>query len=88
MIRTLGWDLKRAIEKYGFIPSKLPPNASHECGKLYWSGYWQKLYKVLTIDENDILNHVTVEWEDGTTTTHCTKLDTGRDWLLTPAIAI
>jgi len=85
MKRKYGWSLKRAMEKYGFVPEELSPNATHEVGKLYWSGYWQKFYKVLSINDYDIVNHVTVEWEDGKITTHCTKLDVGRDWLLIPA---
>lgn len=87
MKRTYSWDLKRAIEKHGFTPKPLAPRAKHEVGNMYWSGYWQKFYKVLSVNEDDILNHVTVEWEDGNTTTHCTELDAYRDWLLIPATA-
>jgi hypothetical protein len=86
--RTYSWNLKRAIEKHGYTPKELAPNARYEAGKTYWCGYWQKHYEVIEAEyDNNTgrLKSVTVKWDDGKIGQHCTLLDTRRDWLLIPA---
>jgi len=81
------WNLNRAIVQYGFTPVELSQNAEYEANKTYWCGYWVKWYRVLNaVYENHgrirLLKSVTVQWQDGTTTTHCTNLDPQHDWEL------
>jgi hypothetical protein len=53
------------------------PNGGHELGKTYFCAYWRKSYTVLQIhDKSGWMDWaVTVKWEDGSQTTHCTALD-------------
>ena len=58
-------------------------------GGIYRSGYWNKNYTVTAIEITDgTAWTMTVSWEDGRTTTHCTPWDNKRDTVLyTPAAA-
>lgn len=54
-------------------------------GKTYWSGYWQKWYKVLSVEidrtvKPNRMKSVTIQWEDGRLVNHCTRLDSDRDF--------
>lgn len=73
-----GYDLDKAVEKYGFTPVKLTKNARHETGKTYWIGYWSKYYTVLAVNGRE----VTVKWQDGKINTHMTSLNHLYDWEL------
>jgi hypothetical protein len=44
---------------------------SYVVGQNYHDGYWQKDFIVLKVDGI----WVTIQWEDGKTSTHCTPLD-------------
>ena len=79
-----GYALTKAIEKNGFTPIKLPKHAKYELGKTYWCGYWEKSFiveKVVPICDG-YSQEVTVLWEDGNRTTHCTTLDCMKDYEL------
>lgn len=56
-------------------------------GGMYRSGYWRRNYTVTAIEITDgTAWSMTVQWEDGDTTTHCTAWDRKRDAVLcTPA---
>jgi len=46
----------------------------------YFCGYWQQSYEVLAIAGAGTSNwSITVRWEDGTRTAHCTPWDSKRD---------
>ena len=60
---------------------------NYKIGQWYWSGYHQMAFKVIDKklkDHNGIkrLKSVTVLWEDGKKTTHCTNLDSRYDFKL------
>ena len=63
---------------------KLTDKSVYEVGKYYWCGYWQKYYKVLAVGYKDYgyPKSVTIRWEDGRVTTHCTSLDSKKDYEL------
>ena len=72
----ISYDLRKAMEKYGFNVKPLSKDAKHEVGKTYWCGYWGKIYTVTTIEVNDCgLHLVTVNNQDGRIATHGTALD-------------
>lgn len=86
-MQTYSYELKKAIEKYGFIPKELPKNAKYEARATYWCGYWSKWFKVLEAKYKrygkvEHLSSVTVQWEDGKIGTHQTSLDVFHDWKL------
>lgn len=56
-------------------------------GGMYRSAYWRKNYTVTAIDiADDAAWSMTVQWEDGRVTTHCTAWHQKRDTVLyTPA---
>lgn len=56
-------------------------------GGQYRSGYWQKNYTVTAIEITDDMTwSMTVQWEDGRVTSHCTAWNPKRDAVLyTPA---
>lgn len=53
------------------------PFGGHEVGKTYHCAYWGRKYTVLEAQNVDDWRgwEVTVQWEDGHQTTHCTPLD-------------
>jgi hypothetical protein len=60
--------------------AKPAPNGGYELGKTYFDHYWQSRFTVTAIHEPYTAipwSHwaVTVQWEDGHFTTHCTDLD-------------
>jgi hypothetical protein len=64
--------------------SEQPESASEPrvAGGVYWSGYWDCEYTVLSIErhaENGLLKSITVRWESGLITTHCTTWNAKRD---------
>lgn len=52
----------------------------------YWSAYWRREYKVLGITRypNHDMRTISVEWQDGTRTTHQTPWDWQRDRVVHP----
>lgn len=51
-------------------------------GGRYYNGYWGEEYTVLNIETNRTswpLWQITVRWEDGSKTSHCTAWDPDRD---------
>lgn len=86
-MRKPSWDLNKAIESFGFKPIELSKDALYEAGKTYWCNYWSKWYKVIDVIYDRTykypsLRSVTIEWQDGKVASHCTSLDTQRDWEL------
>lgn len=85
--------LKLYLKDNTFRKAKsIEPNSS-DCiyivNQWYWSGYWQKPYKVLKKEfyydkrtNKKKFKNVTVLWIDGTKSTHCTSLDPRRDYKL------
>ena len=74
----------------GKIKSAEPVKTSDKyvVGQNYWCGYWNKTYKVIDVCYENIQGHlflssVTVEWEDGTVGTHCTRLNPRGDYKIT-----
>lgn len=72
----------RKIPKYAPIYVK---------GEAFWNGYWQKYYIVKDVSYEPHftnggiywrLKKVTVKWEDGKVSTHCTTLNPYRDYRL------
>lgn len=60
---------------------------NYKIGQWYWSGYHQMAFKVIDKKLKDYngkkrLKSVTVLWEDGKKTTHCTNLDPRYDFKL------
>lgn len=55
-----------------------------EVGGCYFNSYWHKAYFVLAIERptEGMPWWMTVLWEDGETTTHCTSWTEGRDFVL------
>ena len=87
-MRSLPYELNRVM-KQGKFKSAVPviKKDKYKVGQWYWCGYWQKAYKVLqanyyTVQGKPYLESVTVKWEDGSTGTHCTRLDPGHDYKL------
>lgn len=87
-MKILSYNLRKKL-KEGKFKSAVPVTQKdkYKVGQWYWCGYWQKAYKVLhaeyyTIQGRSFLDSVTVEWEDGSTGTHCTRLDPGHDYKL------
>lgn len=68
-----GWELDKLVKEKDWVPFKLPRYAEHVVGRTYWCSYWLKWYKVL--DKRG--RQVTVRWQDGKVTTHCTSLAPG-----------
>lgn len=56
----------------------------HVIGATYYSTYWRQHYKVLR-EETTVIGSrgITVKWEDGRFTTHCTEV--GNDRMLDTA---
>jgi len=56
-------------------------------GAVVFSGYWNQSYAVLShnTDDNAMCSDgtVTVRWQDGRVTTHCTAMDWRHDRILT-----
>lgn len=84
----MDYDLRKSLRK-GKYKSAVPVSKAdrYTAGQWYWCGYWHKAYKVLqasyyTVQGRLYLESVTVEWEDGNTGTHCTRLDPRRDYKL------
>lgn len=85
--------LKQLIEN-GSVKKVIPLpkyNPLYLVGETFWCGYWQKYYKVLDANYSPYLikgkvfmrlDSVTVEWEDGRHSTHCTELNPTRDFRL------
>ena len=55
----------------------MTPFGGYQLGKTYLIAYWQKTCKVIELRDNVPVWGwlVTVQWEDGHTSTHCTPLD-------------
>ena len=70
--------LKSLIRKGKFVPYKLPTNACHRKGCFYWSGKYQRWYKVYEICGRN----AEVMWSDGRISTLRTPLDSSRDFRL------
>lgn len=72
----------RRLPTARFLP--LREGAEHELGKTYLCGYWGQTYTVTAVDHDVPVwgTTVTVLWEDGRTTTHCTPLDPRCDYLI------
>jgi 5'(3')-deoxyribonucleotidase len=92
-VRKLPPQLQRKFEEYGFTPVELSPHATYEIGKKYWCGYWSRWYKVLNAVYQDHgnwkeLKSVTVEWQNGEISTHCTSLDPKNDYELIERAAL
>lgn len=51
-------------------------------GGRYRNGYWGKTYTVTAIETAGTSWSMTVRWEDGHSTTHCTAWDSRRDSVL------
>lgn len=84
----LSFGLNKAL-KEGKYKSAIPvkPTDKYEVGQWYWCGYWQQAYKVThveykTAQGKQLLEEVTVKWDDGKYTTHCTQLDPRHDYKL------
>lgn len=59
----------------------LKVNSKYEKGKSYWCGYWQQYYTVIeVVYSTNGLKSVTVLWQNGEQTTHCTNLDSKKDF--------
>lgn len=57
----------------------------HKVGGRYYNGYWGQEYEVLSLetDTGDWRGwEITVRWEDGRTTSHCTAWEPKRDRVL------
>ena len=52
-------------------------------GGCYYSGYWRKEYKVEEVDISDVTPVLTVRWQDGEVTVHCTPWEVRGDRVLT-----
>lgn len=79
-MKTLSLKLQEAIERFNLIPKELPPDAQYVVGRTYWCNYWERWYRVLCVKfSGKNLDSVTVEWQDGSITTHCTNLRPGED---------
>ena len=75
--------LEEACIKHGFKAFKLPERARYIPGKRYWNGYWEKWYEVMSAEYNGkSIKEVTVRWENGAVTKHCTSLNPNRDYEL------
>lgn len=72
------YDLDKLVKNFQFVPYRLKRNANYEVGKTYWNSYWQKWYKVLEVNGTN----VKILWQDGKIATHCTSLNTRRDYEL------
>jgi len=78
--------LKQIIEvrtglKLVDIPKKVNKFGGHEVGKKYYCGYWQQVYEVLEIKESPVWGWVVVcKWDDGRINSHCTSLQSRRDF--------
>ena len=71
-------ELQKCCKKYNFKAIPLNPHAEHVRDKIYWCGYWQTWYQVISIKENKVL----CVWEDGTVNWHMTSLDSNKDYEL------
>ena len=61
----------------------LNKNSDYEVGKTYYNYYWSQTCKVISIHTHDVWGKVyKVVWDDGHETTHATRLDTKRDYLV------
>ena len=87
----LSFELKRALKENRF--KKVVPlnynngGTNYIVGQWYWSGYHQMAFKVIdkklkNYNGKKRLKSVTVLWEDGKKTTHCTSLDPRYDYKL------
>ena len=78
--------LRQVREKqYNLKLEILPENPEYELGKTYFCGYWNQSFKVIdfTPKTNDWRGwSVTVHWQDGQITNHCTSLDRDNDFLV------
>lgn len=86
-VRKPSPQLLKECEKFSCTPVALPQDATYQEGKTYWDGYFGKRYKVLDVSytqygKNKVLDHVTVQWQDGDIVTHQTRLDPKHDWVL------
>lgn len=87
MIRY-SYGLNQLLKCSNIQVKELPKNALYEKGKIYWCGYWQQWYKVIHVvydyshNNCPLLKSVTVEWQDGSTGRHRTRLDSLRDYEL------
>jgi hypothetical protein len=50
-------------------------------GGVYYNGYWRKSYTVMAFGRHPRqgIVSITVQWDDGTETTHCTAWNPDRD---------
>ena len=75
------YEIDNKVKQRRFVPYGIPEQQPfYKLGAFYWSGYWSKYYKVLKIEGR----YVTVKWQNGKENTHCTSLDSRRDYLLKP----
>ena len=79
-MKTLSLKLQKAIERFNLIPKELPPDAQYVVGRTYWCNYWERWYRGLCLRvSGENLEYVTVEWQEGTITTHGTNLGAGEE---------
>lgn len=81
------YELDNLVKTSNFVPYKVKRKSRYEVGKYYWCGYWKKYYKVLDVEysTSGYLLNVTVQWQDGRTSTHKTPLDPRYDYELREA---
>lgn len=64
---------------YGIGPRK--------AGGRYFCGYWKQEYDVLSVADNGRAGwRMTVRWEDGRETSHCTSWDAARDRIVSQPV--
>lgn len=73
------FELGNLVKKRKFVPYGLPrENPVYEVGKIYWCGYWHQYYKVLSVEDRNVV----VRWNNGRITSHCTPIDGRYDYEL------
>lgn len=85
MVEIVGYRFRKLIEQ-GVIRDyeRVSRDTRYEVDKYYWCGYWEFMFKVISVsyDRYGFLNYVEILDEDGKRNIHCTPPDPRMDFVI------